>query len=111
MPSSRTRRAISCVTWLPKSTIRILSCAEATEGVDSLGLGVEVIRSNYATGSGLATLQQRSIRRHCERIEVIHAFLRRELDCFVADAPRNDDWGAMAAFSKGSGMDISIIGQ
>src|SRR6266481_8538741 len=56
-PSSRTRRAISCVTWLPKSTIRILSCAEATEGKDSRAGCAAVMASNYATGAALATAQ------------------------------------------------------
>src|SRR4051812_7736918 len=28
--------------------------------------------------------------RHCERSEAIHARVRREMDCFVARAPRND---------------------
>src|ERR1700730_9837032 len=56
-PSSRTRRAISCVTWLPKSTIRILSWAEATEGVDSRAGCAAVMARNYATGGGLATAQ------------------------------------------------------
>src|SRR6185312_15839852 len=30
---------------------------------------------------------------HCERSEAIQSLTRGELDCFVADAPRNDDGG------------------
>jgi hypothetical protein len=34
----------------------------------------------------------RSIVRHCERSEAIQTLLRsKELDCFVASAPRNDE--------------------
>jgi hypothetical protein len=30
--------------------------------------------------------------RHCERSEAIHGAASGEMDCFVASAPRNDDW-------------------
>src|SRR3954454_7913814 len=56
-PSSRTRRAISCVTCEPKSTIRILSCADATCGDgsgESAALLEAVMARNYATHGGLA---------------------------------------------------------
>jgi hypothetical protein len=31
------------------------------------------------------------LNRHCERSEAIQKATRQELDCFVADAPRNDE--------------------
>src|SRR5579859_69538 len=48
---------MSWVTWLPKSTIRILSCAEATWGDDdSRAFCAAVMDSRYATGNEAATL-------------------------------------------------------
>src|SRR6185312_11847176 len=50
-------RAMSWVTWLPKSTIRILSCAEATWGDDdSRACCAAVMDSRYATRNEAATL-------------------------------------------------------
>src|SRR3954452_18459078 len=67
-PSSRTRRAISCVTWLPKSTMRILSCAEATcgDGSDAAAALLDaVMAGNYATQGRVATGKV-GHPRHCE---------------------------------------------
>jgi hypothetical protein len=51
---------MSWVTWLPKSTIRILSCAEATWGVDdSCAFGAAVMDSKYGTPGGPATAGNR----------------------------------------------------
>src|SRR5579883_1480044 len=48
---------MSWVTWLPKSTIRIFSCAEAGRGVDAGRAWLwAVMDRNYATRAALATL-------------------------------------------------------
>src|SRR6266516_1371420 len=41
-----------------------------------------------------AARSRRYVNRHCERSEAIHAAACRRMDCFVADAPRNDAEGA-----------------
>src|SRR4051812_41010872 len=92
-PSSRTRRAISCVTWEPKSTIRILSCAEATCGEGSAApaaalLGAVMAR-NYATHRGVASVKSSSIPVIASEAKQSSSW-RKRLDCFVARAPRND---------------------
>jgi hypothetical protein len=44
-----------------------------------------------------ARLQALAKVRHCERSEAIQlATQRKKLDCFVASAPRNDDFGSIA---------------
>src|SRR5688572_12949596 len=61
---------MSCVTWEPKSTMRILSCAGASAGAAAAlaRLGAVVIAPDYATKAPPATAQpgsrERSGHRH-----------------------------------------------